>query len=61
MAIVDDIMKFEDGEMTDDEVIALFQELVNNGMAWTLQGYYGRIATTLIDQGLVTLPEKESN
>ena len=59
MDIVAAIMKFEDGDMTDDEVIALFQELVNNGMAGTLQGYYGRIATTLIDQGLITAPEKE--
>jgi hypothetical protein len=58
MARVDDIMKFEDGEMTDDEVIALFQELVNDGSVWSLQGYYGRIATTLIDQGLVTLPKE---
>lgn len=57
MDITAAIMKFEDGEMTDDEVIALFQELVDNGMAWTLQGYYGRIATSLIDQGLVTPKE----
>lgn len=52
--MVDKIIAYENDEMDDDEVIALFQELVDNGMAWNLQGHYGRMAQSLIDQGLVT-------
>jgi len=47
------IIAFEEGELTEEEVIELFQELVNNGMAWTLQGFYGRTAMNLISQGLI--------
>jgi hypothetical protein len=52
MDIVDKIMLWEQGEMTGkDEVVAFFQELIDNGMAWTLQGTYGRTAKHLIDEG----------
>lgn len=51
---VDELMKYEDGRMTEDEVIDLFQRLVKNGMAWQLQGAYGRMAMQLIQQGLIT-------
>ena len=52
--IIDRIMRYEAGEMIDDnEVIALFQELVNSGMVWQLQGHYGRTAQALIQEGYV--------
>ncbi len=50
--MVGKIIAFESGEMDNDEVVEFFQELINNGMAWTLQGSYGRLASQLIDQGL---------
>lgn len=50
---IDKMMAFENGELGDDDVIALFQELVNSGLAWKLQGFYGRTAKALIDQGFV--------
>lgn len=51
---VDDIIRYENGEMeSEDEIIAFFQKLVNNGMAWKLQGHYGRTAQMLIDNGYV--------
>jgi hypothetical protein len=46
------IMAFEAGEATEDEIIEGFQALIDNGMAWSLQGSYGRAAKQLIDQGL---------
>ena len=52
--ILNRIMRYESGEMIDDnEVFALFQELVNTGLAWKLQGHYGRQAKALIEQGYV--------
>jgi hypothetical protein len=52
--ILDGIMSFESGELSEEGVIDLFQHLVDNGMAWTLQGSYGRTAMSLIEAGLVT-------
>ena len=49
----DNIIAYENGELEEDEVISLFQELVNSGLAWQLQGHYGRTAASLIDVGLV--------
>ena len=52
--LVNRIMLYESGEMLDDnDIIALFQELVNTGMAWKLQGHYGRKAEALIEQGYI--------
>ena len=54
--VVGNIMAFEDGELDEDEVIALFQHLVTTGIAWQLQGSYGRTAAALIEAGLVVAP-----
>ena len=51
VADVGDIIRYENGEMTDDEVIEFFQGLINSGMCWRLQGHYGRTATALINGG----------
>lgn len=53
-----ELFAYEQGELEYDECVQLFQKLVNSGLAWTLQGSYGRTAATLIDQGLITLPEE---
>lgn len=54
----DSMLAWEEGELNDDETVVLFQHLVDNGMAWTLQGMYGRQAQRLIDAELVHLPER---
>lgn len=56
MDIVGKIVAYESGGMDDDETVAFFQELVDTGIAWELQGSYGRMAAALIDAGLVRLP-----
>ena len=52
---VAEMMAWENGELDDESVIALFQKLVDSGMAWKLQGSYGRQAKALIDAGLIDL------
>ncbi len=52
--MIDKIIAYENGELSEEEILELFQELVNTGTAWTLQGSYGRTATAFIEQGLIT-------
>lgn len=54
---LDQIMAYEDGRLDEEGTVALFQDLVNSGLAWKLQGHYGRTARQLIEAGLVTMPE----
>ena len=55
--LTDMIIKYEMGELDDTDVIALFQELIDTGLAWRLQGSYGRMASGLIQAGYCTSPE----
>jgi hypothetical protein len=57
--LVDKIIAYEQGDLDEEQTIELFQALVNNGRAWTLQGHYGRTATALIEADLVELPGRE--
>ena len=52
MPDVDKIMKYENGEMDEDETVEFFQDLIDSGMIYHLQGSYGRMAQHLIQQGL---------
>ncbi|MBT7337973.1 hypothetical protein HN801_04695 [Candidatus Peregrinibacteria bacterium] len=52
--MVNDIIAYENGEMNEEEVIILFQELVDTGMVWVLQGHYGRTAQALLDAGEIS-------
>lgn len=56
MGDLDDMMAWEAGELDDGDTVDLFQRLVNNGMAWRLQGAYGWMATELLDAGMITSP-----
>lgn len=45
------IMKFEEGRMTNEEVVQLFSELVETGDVWKLGEDYVNAAAILIDSG----------
>jgi len=47
------IIEYEGGEADDIQTLQLFQNLVDTGLAWQLQGHYGRTATALIERGVV--------
>ena len=50
--MVDKIVRYENGTMDEDETIQFFQELIDSGLAWQLQGSYGRTAKYLIEEGM---------
>lgn len=43
----------------EEEYLAAWQQLVDSGLAWQLQGWFGRTAQDLIEQGLIELPEQQ--
>ncbi len=50
------ILEYESGEMSNEQdILDFFQELVNTGLAWELQGQYGRTAMNLLNGGLIEL------
>ena len=56
---VDLIVQYEEGTITQEDEIKLFQYLVDTEDAFKLQGHYGRHAQTLIDQGLIKVSKEE--
>ena len=55
------IIEFETGEATEEQVIELFQYLVDTGLAWSLQGTYGRTAEALLEAGVISRKDKNDN
>lgn len=55
MVDVRTIIAYENGDLTAQDTLTMFAELVATGLAWQLQGsIYGRPAANLIDAGYVT-------
>tara|TARA_R100000697_G_C5383862_1_gene180774 strand:- start:505 stop:690 length:186 start_codon:yes stop_codon:yes gene_type:complete len=54
--MVEKIIQYENGDMSMDEIVCFFQELIDSGLCWRLQGHYGRMAKNLIEDGLCDEP-----
>ena len=57
MRLVDQLIAYEEGQITQDEEVAFFKHLVETGVCWQLSGHYQRVAATLIEAGLIKPPE----
>tara|TARA_Y100000310_G_scaffold137174_1_gene136081 strand:+ start:72 stop:245 length:174 start_codon:yes stop_codon:yes gene_type:complete len=49
------IVAFEEGNLTNEETVELFQKLIDTGIIHELQGTYQRMANYLIAEGLVNV------
>ena len=48
------IIAYEQGDLDADESLGLFAFLIRTGLAWQLQGSYGRTAAELINSGRIS-------
>lgn len=53
-----DVVAIENGELSHDELVEQFQQAINSGLAWRLQGSYGRTAMQMIEEGYCILGEE---
>lgn len=51
LSLFDRIIAYEQGDLPEEEIPQLFQALIDNGQAWSLQGHYGRTAIHLMLEG----------
>jgi hypothetical protein len=54
--LVGKIMEFESGELNEEQTVELFQDLIDTGVVWQLQGFYGRMAADMIRNGVCVKP-----
>lgn len=52
--MINDIIAYENGDLDEEGVLALFAELIRTGSAWRMQGSYGRMAQAMIEGGFIT-------
>ena len=51
---LDQIIAFEEGTLDLDGVLELFSSGIKSGLVWELQGFYGRTAAQLIEDGYLS-------
>ena len=51
--LIKSLHKYENDELNEKETIQLFQLLYDSGLAWELQGHYGRVTNELLQSGTI--------
>jgi hypothetical protein len=51
---VSKLIAYESGDLSSVEIAELFAELISSGMAWSLQGHYGRTAMGFIEMKIIS-------
>lgn len=49
------LIRYESGELSEEEFLDLFQQIFDTGAYKWLQGHYGRTLSMLAQQGLIDL------
>jgi len=49
--LIDYIIDYESGTLSDQDTLKMFSDMIKTGKAWSLQGHYGRTASSLIEDG----------
>ena len=44
---------------SDEQYIQAWQQLIDTGLAWSLQGFFGRTASAMIQNGVCYMPIKK--
>jgi len=57
---VNDVITWEEGNVTAQQERKFFQKMVNDGSVWKLQGMYGRRATELLNTGQIDYPVRKT-
>jgi hypothetical protein len=57
MEHIDAIIDFENGSLSDEEIVTLFQSLIDSGQVWQMQGSYGRQAIAMLRSGQCMLSD----
>ena len=52
-SLVVSLQQYEQDELNEKETIQLFQLLYDSGLAWELQGHYGRVTNELLQNGTI--------
>ena len=55
MKMIYTLMDYEKGKLNAEETIKLFQNLIDSGLIFGLQGHYLEVARDLVEAGLVNL------
>ncbi len=53
MPITQQLELFREGELTENQTIAMFQDLVSSNLAWSMPSSYQEAAYALIEHGRV--------